>query len=94
MTPENSSNSEPSSPVPPRSHSSSTPSESEERLVRVETLIAELERMVEELNRAVMEQGNALRRLHTQQSKVTSTVENLELERIRSTNSKPPHSVI
>ena len=82
MTPEN-----PSDP-------SSAHSDPEERLVRVETLIAELERMVEALNRAVMEQGNALRRLHSQQTKVTSTVENLELERIRSTNSKPPHSVI
>ncbi|MBI1840641.1 MAG: SlyX family protein [Verrucomicrobia bacterium] len=66
----------------------------EERLVRMETLIAELERMVEELNRAVMDQANALRRLQSQQSKVSETVENIELERIRSTNPKPPHSAI
>ncbi len=56
--------------------------------------MAELERMVDQLNQVVIEQGRRLQRLENQQKEVASTVEGIEMDRIRSTNSKPPHSVI
>ncbi len=63
-------------------------------LVTLESHMAELERMVDQLNQVVIEQGKRLQRLENQQKEVASTVEGIEMDRIRSTHSKPPHSVI
>ena len=65
-----------------------------ERFVRLESHVAELERLVEELNQVVIEQGKMLRKLQQQQQQVASTVETMELDRIRSNVQKPPHSVL
>ncbi len=81
-------------PILPQSAEAAEPSDAESRFVRLETMISELEHMVEQLNGAVVEQGKALRRMQAQQLQVAATMETLELERIRATNSKPPHSVI
>lgn len=78
------------SAVPPVPNSPDT----DERFIRLESLVAELEHMVEQLNATVVEQGKALKKLHAQQLNVAETIETLELERIRATNPKPPHSVI
>lgn len=68
--------------------------ETPDPLVTLESHMAELERMVDQLNQVVIEQGRRLQRLENQQKEVASTVEGIEMDRIRSTNSKPPHSVI
>jgi uncharacterized coiled-coil protein SlyX len=62
-----------------------------ERLARIESHLAHLERQYEELNQVVIEQGRAIKRLLAQQQRLVATVENEELERIKSTNPKPPH---
>jgi uncharacterized coiled-coil protein SlyX len=62
-----------------------------ERLERLESTVAHLERLCEELNAVVIEQGKALRRMQSQQARIAESVELAELERIKSTNAKPPH---
>ncbi len=63
----------------------------EERLQKLETHMAHLERLFDQLNQVVVEQAELLRRTQGQQHRLASTLEALELERIRSTNPKPPH---
>lgn len=68
--------------------------ELEARIVRLESHLAEVERLVDELNQVVVDQGKALRRMGAQYQEFALTVQTFEMERIRSTNAKPPHSEI
>ncbi len=63
----------------------------EERLARLEANLAHVERLCEQLNEVVTEQAAELTRLKRLQSRIADTVETLELDRIKATNSKPPH---
>ena len=65
--------------------------ELESRLERLESHLAHLERQHEELNGVVIEQGKAIKKLQSHQQRIAETVETTELERIKSTNIKPPH---
>jgi uncharacterized coiled-coil protein SlyX len=62
-----------------------------ERLERLESHVAHLERQYEELNGVVIEQGAAIKKLQSVQQRVAETIENAELDRIKSTNARPPH---
>jgi uncharacterized coiled-coil protein SlyX len=62
-----------------------------ERLERLESHVAHLERQYEDLNGVVIEQGAAIKKLQSVQQRVAETIENAELDRIKSTNAKPPH---
>lgn len=62
-----------------------------ERFDKLEAHIAHLERTVDELNQVVIEQARTLRHLQTNQMRLGSTMESLELDRIRSSNARPPH---
>ena len=62
-----------------------------ERLEKIESHLAHLEHLCDQLNQVVMEQGRGLARLQVQQQKVSQTVEEIELDRIKTTNPKPPH---
>lgn len=62
-----------------------------ERLERLESHLAHLERQHEELNGVVIEQARAIKKLQSVQQRVAETIENAELDRIKSTNAKPPH---
>jgi uncharacterized coiled-coil protein SlyX len=64
----------------------------ETRLSRIEAHLAHVERQNDELNSVVIEQGRILARLQTQIRRISESVESTELDRIRSTNPKPPHS--
>jgi uncharacterized coiled-coil protein SlyX len=72
-------------PINPQTNSA------EARLEKIESHLAYLEHLCDQLNEVVAEQAKALRRIQNQQSKVASSLEEMELERIRSTNPKPPH---
>ena len=65
--------------------------EDSERIQKLESHVAELERQVEQLNEVIIQQTRELDRFKKQLGKLTETVENVELERIKSTNPKPPH---
>jgi uncharacterized coiled-coil protein SlyX len=65
--------------------------ELEERLNRLESTIAHLEHMTELLNDVVTEQGRELIQLKKKYVLQSESLDTIELERIRSTNSKPPH---
>ena len=60
----------------------------------LESHVAELERMADELNKIVIEHGKAIRRLQSQQTEMNDTLRTVEIERIRNTNPKPPHSAL
>ena len=62
-----------------------------ERLARLESNISHLERQYEELNQVVIEQAKTIRKLQATQQRLADTVETSELDRIKSTNAKPPH---
>lgn len=65
-----------------------------ERQNRLEARFAHLERQYEELNEVVVEQAALIRKLQATLQRVAQTLETTELDRIRSTNAKPPHSVV
>ncbi len=65
--------------------------EATQRLEKIESHLAHLERHYEQLNAVVVEQARTLRKMQTLQQKLSASVENSELERIKGTNSKPPH---
>ena len=62
-----------------------------ERLEKLESHIAHLERQIDELNGVVIQQSQELDRLKKQLGRVSQSIENAELERIKSVNTKPPH---
>ena len=62
-----------------------------ERLARAEAAVAHVERQYDELNAVVVEQGRVIERLRRQVERLTETLQHQELDRIRSTSSKPPH---
>ena len=61
------------------------------RLDKIESSVAHLEHLYEQLNQVVLEQSKQLTKLVGQQQRVTQAIENMELERLRSTKEKPPH---
>ena len=69
----------------------SSMSDTAARLEKIESHLAHLEHQYEQLNKVVIEQGRLLARLQKESAKVSHAVENIELERIRANNPKPPH---
>jgi uncharacterized coiled-coil protein SlyX len=63
----------------------------DERMAKIEAHLAHLEHLVDQLNQIVVEQSETLRRFQTQQQRMSASLEGIELERIKSTNPKPPH---
>ena len=61
------------------------------RTEKLESSIAHLEHQVEQLNAVVVEQGKLLERLKKDVQRQTRAMESLELERMQSNNTKPPH---
>jgi uncharacterized coiled-coil protein SlyX len=62
-----------------------------QRWERVEANLAHLEHQVEQLNGVVIEQSRELEQLKKLVQRQASTLESIELERVKSTNPKPPH---
>jgi uncharacterized coiled-coil protein SlyX len=58
---------------------------------KLESHLAHLEKQYEELNQVVIEQARQLARLQKEHAKVSTAVQTIELERIRTNNPKPPH---
>lgn len=62
-----------------------------ERLTRLESAIAHLEHLTEQLSGVVAGQGRQLEHLSKRFELQAHSLESIELERIRSTDPKPPH---
>ena len=62
-----------------------------ERIEKLESHVAHLERQIDQLNEVVVQQSQELDRVKKQLGRVSQTIENAELERIKSVNTKPPH---
>lgn len=65
--------------------------ETTQRLERLEANVAHLEHQVEQLNGVLIQQGKLVEHLKKQVQAQSATMESLELERIKTTNTKPPH---
>jgi len=65
--------------------------ESSPRLERIEANLAHLEHLVEQLNAVIIDQGKVIESLRRQTHQQATTLESIELERIKATNPKPPH---
>ncbi len=63
----------------------------EQRLERLEAHLAHVERQNEDLNEVLIEQGKSLARLQVQIRRIAESVERAELDRVRSTQTRPPH---
>ena len=61
------------------------------RFTRLELSVAHLEHLTEQLNGVVIAQGRQLQDLRKQFQRQSQTLETMELERVKSTNPKPPH---
>jgi uncharacterized coiled-coil protein SlyX len=61
------------------------------RLGKIESNLAHLEHQVEQMNEVIMAQDKLLERLKKEVQRQSSTMEGLELERIKANSSKPPH---
>ena len=61
------------------------------RLEALESHLAHLERQYEQLNEVVIEQRKELGRARSGLKRLGQTLETIELERVKSTNPKPPH---
>ena len=62
-----------------------------QRLERLEANSAHLEHQVEQLNQVIIEQAKTIDALKKQAQRQSQTLESMELDRIKSTNAKPPH---
>jgi uncharacterized coiled-coil protein SlyX len=62
-----------------------------ERFNRLESAVAHLELLTEQLNEVVTGQARQIDRLNAKVRLQAQSLETIELERIRSTNPKPPH---
>jgi SlyX protein len=65
--------------------------ETSARLGKIESNLAHLEHQVEELNGVIIEQGKLLERLKKEVLRQSTAMETIEMERIKSNNTKPPH---
>ena len=61
------------------------------RLGKLESDLAHLEHQVEQLNGVIIAQGKLLERMKKEVSRQMSAMESLELERIKSNVTRPPH---
>jgi len=62
-----------------------------ERIDKLESHLAHLEHQYDQLNQVVLEQSRQLVKMSALQQRLSQSVEAAELERIKSTSSKPPH---
>jgi uncharacterized coiled-coil protein SlyX len=62
-----------------------------ERFAKIESALAHLDRLYEQLNQVVTEQRRLLDKMQSQQERLSQSLSTIELDRVRSTNSKPPH---
>jgi uncharacterized coiled-coil protein SlyX len=62
-----------------------------DRLTKLESHLMHLEHHCDQLNQVVLDQGRQIAKMAAQQQRISETVDNIELDRIKSTNTKPPH---
>ena len=65
--------------------------ENSQRTDRLEANLAHLEHQVEQLNGVIIEQGKLLERLKKEVQRQSTAMQTLELERVKSNITKPPH---
>jgi len=77
--------------APSTMQNSRMPDENSQRIEKLESHVAHLEHQVEQLNEVVIEQGKLLDKLRKEIQRQSTSLQTLELERIKSNVQKPPH---
>jgi uncharacterized coiled-coil protein SlyX len=67
------------------------PDEARARIEKLEAALAHLERQYDQLNHVVIDQDKSIRKMQLLLQRLAQSIETTELERIKSTNAKPPH---
>ena len=62
-----------------------------ERLVKIESLLAHMEQLTEALNETVIEQDKTIRRLSQQVEQLTENLADTDMKSIKDNITKPPH---
>ncbi len=57
----------------------------------LEIKITHLEYLCDQLNSVIVDQGKRITRLENELRGITNSVQEIEMERVRNTNVKPPH---
>jgi len=74
-----------------RSKIPSMADETSQRIEKLECNVAHLEHQLDELNQVVLEHSKLLDRMKKEVSRASNAMQTLELERIKSNVTKPPH---
>jgi SlyX protein len=77
--------------TPSPMQNSRMPDETSQRMEKLESHVAHLEHQVEQLNEVVIEQGKLLDKLKKEIQRQSSSLQTMELERVRANVQKPPH---
>ena len=61
------------------------------RIEKLESHVAHLERQIDQLNEVAVQQAQEIDRFKKQLGRLSQSIENAELDRIKSVDTKPPH---
>ncbi len=61
------------------------------RIEKLESHVAHLERQMDQLNEVAVQQAQEIDRFKKQLGRLSQSIENAELDRIKSVDTKPPH---
>jgi len=61
------------------------------RIEKLESHVAHLERQIDQLNEVAVRQAQEIDRFKKQLGRLSQSIENAELDRIKSVDTKPPH---
>ena len=62
-----------------------------DRIEKLESHVAHLERQIDQLNEVAVQQAQEIDRFKKQLGRLSQSIENAELDRIKSVDTKPPH---
>ncbi|MBK27893.1 MAG: hypothetical protein CMO77_03575 [Verrucomicrobiales bacterium] len=63
----------------------------EDRIISVESSLAHIEQTIESLNETIIQQDKTIQNLQTQITRLTTSAQFDEIEKIKGTIKKPPH---
>ena len=63
----------------------------DERIIQIESNLAQLEHLVDRLNEVIQDQDKQLRQFSKAQVHLTQKIQTFELDQIQRQNDKPPH---
>ena len=63
----------------------------DEQIINIESSISHMEKLLESLNKTIIEQDKTIQQMQVQLTKLATSAESQEMDKIKSTIKKPPH---